>query len=80
MFTFLPDDIIDIIFSFCNPYKKDYSFVLNEMINRNQYSKCVYEIKRYCLYDSHRNVISFQREWIIGGDVFSYENIVRMDK
>jgi hypothetical protein len=66
MFTFLPDDIINIIYSFYNPYKKDYLLVLSEMKNKIQYSKCMNEIDRYCLYDKHRNVISFQREWIIG--------------
>jgi len=66
MFTFLPDDIINIIFSLYNPYKKYYSLVLNEMNNRNKYSKCIKEIGGYCLYDKHGNLISFQREWIIG--------------
>ena len=66
MFTFLPDDIINIIFSMYNPYKKDYSFVLNELKNKNQYSKCIKEIDRYCLYDKHGNLISFQRGAIIG--------------
>lgn len=66
MFTFLPDDVINIIFSLYNPYKKGYSSVLSEMKNKNQYSKCIKEINRHCLHDKNGNITSFQREWIIG--------------
>ena len=66
MFSILPDDLCNIIFSFYNPYQRNYFMVLSELKNKQLYSRCLNEIKQYCVYDKHKNVISFQKEWLIG--------------
>ena len=66
MFSILPDDLCNIIFSFYNPYQRNYSMVLSELKNKQFYTRCLNEIKQYCVYDRCKNVISFQKEWLIG--------------
>jgi hypothetical protein len=66
MFSILPDDLCNIIFSFYNPYQRNYSMVLSELKNKQFYARCLNEIKKYCVYDKYKNVISFQKEWLIG--------------
>ena len=66
MIAFLDDSLIDIIFSFYNPYKKLYLLVLYQLKNKNIYSKCILELKRFCVYDKNNKILSFQRQWIIG--------------
>lgn len=66
MFTILPEEICNLIFSFYNPYQQDYSMVLSELKHKQFYERCLYEIKSYCVYDKNKNLISFQKEWLIG--------------
>lgn len=66
MFNILPSDLCNVIFSFYNPYQRNYSIVLSELKSKHFYSRCLNEIKRYCVYDKNKNVISFQKEWLIG--------------
>lgn len=65
-FTILPDDICNLIFSFYNPNQPNYSIVLSELKYKQFYERCLNEMNQYCVYDKNKNLISFQKEWLIG--------------
>jgi len=62
----LPEDLWDKIFSFYNPNQQNYSIVISELKCKQFYKICLNEMNQYCVYDKNKNLISFQKEWIIG--------------
>lgn len=60
--SFLPEHIINNqILSFYNPYKKLYNLVIIEISSKFLFNACIRQLKRYSIYDSNKNLISFQK-------------------
>jgi hypothetical protein len=65
MLLHLPDNTIDNIFSFYNPYKLFYNSVITELNSKYFFKICMKQLQRYSLYDKNKNFISFQKDSIL---------------
>jgi hypothetical protein len=58
---YLPNDLINLILEYENPYKTYFSkYVVSYFKNRYIYNILIKQLKQYCLYDTNNNVINFQ--------------------
>jgi hypothetical protein len=57
----LPNEIIDMILEYENPYKTYfYNNIICYIRNRHIYNTLIRQLKQYCLYDINGNVTKFQ--------------------
>ena len=61
----LPNEMVDTIFSFFNPYTILYDLVISEINSRYHFKNCMKQLKQYCLYDKYNKIISFQKDYIL---------------
>lgn len=64
-FKSLPIDLIYYIDSFYNPYKHIFNQVITEIKQKRYHSVCMKQLKSYNLYDINKNIIQFQKEYIL---------------
>jgi hypothetical protein len=62
----LPNELINIIFEYTNPYKDYYNKnVVLYFKNKYIYSVLMRQLKQYCIYNNDKEIISFQRDAIL---------------
>lgn len=62
----LPNELINIIFEYANPYKDYYSKnVVLYFKNKYIYDSLMRQLKQYCIYNINKEVICFQRDAIL---------------
>jgi hypothetical protein len=63
---FLPEGIIDHIFSFYHPYKAYYtSHVMIELKQRMYHQRIMKQLTQFTTYDRHSNLIQFEKYSIL---------------
>ena len=65
MFSKLPIEIINYIYTFDNTEKLKYKVVLDNLKNYFTYKKILKQLKTYSVYDKNKNMIKFQIDSIL---------------
>ena len=61
----LPNELINIIFEYSNPYKDYYNKnIVLYFKNRYIYNVLMKQLKQYCVYNKNKEIIYFQRDAI----------------
>lgn len=66
MMRYIPEEIVNIILTFHNPYKYYFTnSILVEMKQKVYYKSLMRQLMQYRSYDRHRNVICFHKYSIL---------------
>lgn len=65
MFSKIPTELIDYIYTFYNNNKILYNLVLDNLHNYFKYKKVLKKLKSYSIYDKNKNFINFQIDAIL---------------
>ena len=62
----LPNELINIIFEYANPYKDYYSKnIISYFKTKYIYNSLMRQLKQYCIYNINKEIICFQRDAIL---------------
>jgi hypothetical protein len=62
----LPNELINIIFEYANPYKDYYNKnIVSYFKNKYIYNILMRQLKQYCTYNNNKEIIYFQRDAIL---------------
>jgi len=63
---YLPNELIELILEYDNPYKTYFTNnIISYFRNKNIYNILMKQLKQYCIYDINGNVINFQIDSIL---------------